>query len=62
MRHGFNQLKDAITSDVILTHYDPKLPVEVAADASNYGVGGVLMHVYPDGSRQPIAFASKTLN
>ena len=59
---AFEQLKQAITSDVVLAHYDPKLPVEMASDASNYGVGGVLMHVYPDGSRRPIAFASRTLN
>ena len=43
-------------------HYDLMLPVRVASDASPYGIGVVLSHVLPDGSEQPVAFASRTLN
>ena len=34
----------------------------LAVDASPYGVGATLMHVFADGSQRPIAFASKTLS
>ena len=45
----------------ILVHYDPKLPVRLAGDASNYGIGAVLSHVDPEGQEHPIAFTSRTL-
>jgi hypothetical protein len=31
---AFLKVKDMITSDVVLTHYDPNLPVRLACDAS----------------------------
>ena len=45
----------------MLAHYDPKLPLKLAADASPYGVGAVILHVLPDGSEQPVVFASRSL-
>ena len=41
-------------------HYDP-LPMVVAADASAYGIGGVLSHKLANGSERPVAFVSRTL-
>ena len=57
-----NEVKRLITSDLVLTHYNPELPVTLACDASSYGLGCVLNHVMPDGEERPIAFASRTLN
>ena len=52
---------EQLTSGTVLTHYDSTLPISLAADASAYGVGAVISHVFPDGSERPIAFASRTL-
>ncbi|PIC40074.1 hypothetical protein B9Z55_011551 [Caenorhabditis nigoni] len=58
----FQKLKDTLTSDLNLTHYQPNLPVIVAADACEYGIGAVISHKMPDGTEKPIAHAAKSLN
>ena len=58
---SFLKIKDALTSTDVLPHYDPKLPLGLACDASSIGVGRVLFHKYLDGSERPIAYASKSL-
>ena len=54
-------LLNKLVSAKVLAHYDPDLPMKMAADASAYGVGAVILHVYPNGYERPIAFASRTL-
>ena len=58
---AFSRAKAELASARVLTHYDPQLPLNMAADASAYGVGAVLSHTFPDGSERPIAFASRSL-
>ena len=58
---AFQQAKQSLVSSKVLAHYDAKLPIKLAADASAYGIGAVISHVYPDGSERPVAFASRTL-
>jgi hypothetical protein len=58
---AFEQEKEKITSAIVLTHYNPALPIALVSDASAYGVGSVISHILPGGSEHPIAFASITL-
>ena len=58
---AFVQTKEMLSSATIFAHYDPILPLHLAADASVYGAGAVISHVYPDGSEQPIGYASRAL-
>ena len=60
-QEAFDNLRQEISSVTILVHFDSKLPIILATDASNHGLGAVIMHRYPDGSEYPIAHASKTL-
>ncbi|XP_058840923.1 uncharacterized protein K02A2.6-like [Topomyia yanbarensis] len=58
---SFRTVKLQMQSKDCLVHYSPELPLALAKDASPYGVGAVLSHLYPDGTERPIQFASQTL-
>ncbi|KAJ8366188.1 hypothetical protein SKAU_G00150190 [Synaphobranchus kaupii] len=58
----FKTAKQLVTSEEVLTHFDPSLPLRLACDASPYGIGAVLSHRMPDGTERPFAFASRSLN
>ena len=60
-QHAFEKLKDLLSSENVLVHYNEKLPIGISCDASNVGIGAVLFHRYPDGSERPISNVSKTL-
>ena len=61
-QQAFQTTKRALTSAPVLIHYDVKLPLRLATDASQYGIGAVLSHIMPDGSNRPIEYASRTLS
>ena len=59
---AFTKAKDSLTSSNVLVHYDPILPVVLENDASQYGIGAVILHRFPNGDEKPIAYASRSLN
>ncbi|CAB4021716.1 Transposon Tf2-6 poly, partial [Paramuricea clavata] len=61
-QEAFTTIKSALCSDSILRHYDPAAELVLQCDASTIGVGAVLFQPGHDGSLQPVAYASRTLN
>ena len=42
-------------------HYNPESDIIVASDASYHGIGACILHKMPDGSKKPVAHASRSL-
>lgn len=61
-QEAFEKLKAVLASDLALTHFDPAKKIVVAADASSYGKGSVLMHEMPNGTMQPVIHAASSFN
>ena len=59
---AFQKLKHTLTSDCVMSHYDPTAPTELRVDASPVGLGAILTQTGPDGASRPIAYASRTLS
>ncbi|VDL61402.1 unnamed protein product [Hymenolepis diminuta] len=50
-----------LQSDMLLIHYIPKLPIVIAVNASVYGVGAVVSHIFLNDSEKIVAHASRSL-
>lgn len=59
---AFIRMKKALHSSLALYHYDPHKPLVVAADASSYGCGAVLLHRESDNTLRPVMYASCSFN
>ncbi|XP_011859929.1 PREDICTED: uncharacterized protein K02A2.6-like [Vollenhovia emeryi] len=59
---AFIAAKKAFTNNEILAHYNSKLSLIVACDASSYGVGAVLSQQYLEGNERVIQYASQSLS
>jgi len=59
---SFQPAKESLTSSKVLVHFDPDLPIVLECDASQYGIGAVISHRFPDGVERPIAYASRSLS
>ena len=60
-QRAYDDVKKAVTSDQVLVHFNPDLPMILTTDASNNAVGGILSHELPEGLR-PVAFVSRALS
>ena len=58
---AFQCSKELLTSSSLLVHFDPTLPLILACDASEVGMGAMLAHRMPDGAERPIGYVSRSL-
>lgn len=58
---SFKKIKNILNSDLVLTHFNPDLPLILTCDASTVGISAVLSHRMPDDSEKMIACTSRTL-
>ena len=56
---AFTKVKEMISSNTVLEFYDSKKPTVVCADASSYGISGVLIQG-PSDQLRPVGFCSRT--
>lgn len=58
---AFEILKEKMLSAPVLVHFDPKSPTELHVDASNYGIGAVVLQER-GGEMHPVAYGSRSLS
>jgi len=56
---AFRELKHRFTTALILAHFDPKKPVIMETDASDFALGAVLSQRNEEGRLHPVAFHSR---
>lgn len=58
---AFLEIKRRLTSDQILTHFNPDAKIILTVDASPSGLGAILSQIGNDQLEKPVAYASRTL-
>ena len=58
---AFKSMKKILTSAPVLSYFDARRPTKVSADASSFGIGGVVLQKY-DSCWRPVAFCPRTLS
>ena len=57
---AFELVKSMLTSDCVMSHFDPSVETQLKLDASPFDLGAVLLQVSGD-DIHPVAYASRTL-
>lgn len=60
-QQSFDRFKQILSSDLLLTHYDPRREIIVSADASSVGVRVTISHKLPDSTIKVVQNAAKAL-
>ena len=55
------ELKQDLRQAPVLAHYNPDRETTISCDASSFGLGAGILQTQDDGSKKPIAYASKAL-
>ncbi|CAB4041011.1 Hypothetical predicted protein, partial [Paramuricea clavata] len=58
---AFDKIKKALTSAPTLTLYDPNKATKIAADASSYGLGAVVLQEEGPDTWKPVSFISRSM-
>ena len=58
---AFTRLKKDMIQAPVLAHYCTEKETIVSADASSYGLGAVVFQVQDDGTKKPVAYASRSM-
>lgn len=58
----FKKIKNELVSDRNLVHFNKEWKLKLVCDASEVGIGAVLLHILPNGTEKPVAFASRILH
>lgn len=56
---AFREVKEKLSSNDVLIHFQPHLPIKLIDGASNYGIGAMICHVVENNMEKPIAYALK---
>lgn len=59
---AFEKVKSDLTSERVLAQYKPNAKTKVSADASAFGIGGVLCQLQENREWRPVAFISHSLS
>ena len=60
-QRAFQKIKKLLSSSPLLALYDPNLPTVVSADASSFGLGGVLLQKQRDSKILPVCYISRAM-
>lgn len=61
-QESFDEMKEILCTQPVLTIFDPHRPIYIYTDASLRGIGAVLKQPQEDGEEKPVAYFSKKLN
>lgn len=60
-QQAFEKVKQELSSPAVLAQYCPDRQTRVSADASFFGLGGVLSQLQPAGEWRPVTFISRSM-
>ena len=61
-KEAFEKLKEVVTGNLCIAHFNPKLETILITDAGPVGLGAILAQKQDDGTIKPISYASKSLS